>query len=191
MVFLLISDTGHGSCFFLNKGKENRLYTASHVLKGAKSLNIVMKTVSNPLPVNLWTIDLSRDIAFLKQDHFPDTIRLTADECYKYCNVPRNNNVLDTGLMERVLEMYGFPWQHLEKFRRFTFLASTSINNGYVYTDNSSIQGLSGGPLILPKFAWNGLMETTYDFYGTFGVISATCTDNTGSKLGKVSLIEW
>ena len=76
-------------------------------------------------------------------------------------------------------------------FRRFTYLASVSINNGVIYTDNASIQGLSGGPLVLPQNVGNGVLTTIYDTHGVFGVISGTFCDNTGGKLGAVILIQW
>jgi hypothetical protein len=104
MVYIIQADDDkyRGSCFFLQKSNQYRLYTAQHVIYGAYNIVITINSLRVDLSVDNWNHSLEVDISFLEQKHFPDEIHLNEVKCYDFCNVPRDNEFLSIDLMGRV-----------------------------------------------------------------------------------------
>ena len=191
--FLLLVNGGSGSCFFLKKGEDTRLYTAAHVMETAMVTKIEIDERLFLIPVGCWIVDPRTDIAYIKSTDLSGEIieNLKNGDEYNFMSISSDNINIEGEFMMRIMEMYGYPQRQVSVFKRVTYIANNSIVNGSIYTDNSSVQGFSGGPLVAPEYVSNGAMTVRYKNYGVCGVISNTFCDNTGGKFGVVSLIIW
>lgn len=147
--------------------------------------------INLPIHEEGWVSDPLLDLAYLPIDNINFQGIDIPNNCFDYLHTGTNIEVIPPNLFQRSMEMCGFPVDNMRDFRRITFLATNEINNRMIYTADPSIQGFSGGPLVLPTSERHGFMTTNHGFGGVIGVISGTFPDNTGGKLGVVCLIEW
>lgn len=180
---VIYQESSWGACFFLKHKNKIRLYTAKHIINVNSLVSLTIETpvgtINLPL-LHQWNLVSTDDIAYIECDKL---VEPTANFFSQNCFSLYSESTLSPP--EKYL-MEGFPIITMGVFRRSTALATTEKNGNILYTDDPSIQGFSGGPLIVVTNLINGRKLET-----VIGVVAGTFNDDTGGKLGIIISINY